>query len=52
MNEDNKRRELDGLLEAMGKFGLDKGFILTYNQEDEIDVEGKRVIIKPIWKWM
>ncbi len=52
LNEDNKKREIGGLLEAMRKFELREGFILTYNQEDEIDIEDKRIIIKPVWKWI
>ena len=36
----------------MRKFELREGFILTYNQEDEIDIEDKRIIIKPVWKWI
>ena len=52
LNEDNKKREIEGLLEAMRKFGLMEGFILTYNQEDEIDIEDKRIVIKPVWKWL
>lgn len=52
LNEDNKRREIEGLLEAMGKFGLDTGLILTYDQEDEIGIGGKTIKIKPAWKWM
>lgn len=52
MNEDNKRRELDGLLEAMSKFGLDESLIITSNQEDEINIQGKKILVKPAWKWM
>ena len=52
LNEDNKKREIEGLLEAMKKFELREGFILTYNQEDEIDIEDKRIIIKSVWRWI
>lgn len=52
MNEDNKRHELDGLLEAMSKFGLDESLIITSNQEDEINIQGKKILVKPAWKWM
>ena len=52
LNEDNKKREIEGLLEAMRKFELREGFILTYNQEDEIDIEDKRIIIKSVWRWI
>ena len=42
LNEDNKKREIDGLIEAMIKFDLPEGLILTYDQEDEIDTVGKK----------
>lgn len=51
-NEDNKDREVNGLLEAMDKFKLRKGLILTYDQEDEFKIKGKRIILKPVWKWL
>lgn len=52
LTKENKERELRGLSEAMKKFGLKEGLILTYNQEEEIKSEGKKIIIKPIWKWL
>ncbi len=50
-NEDNKNREINGLIEAMKKFNLNKGTILTFNQEDELFIDGKKILIKPVWKW-
>ena len=35
LNEDNKKREIDGLIEALEKFGLPEGLLLTYDQQDE-----------------
>ena len=52
INEDNREREIAGLTEAMQKFKLKKGLILTYDQEEEIQHEGKKIIIKPVWKWL
>lgn len=49
---DNQEREIDGLLEAMKEFGLDRGLILTSDQEDELRVEGKTIVLKPVWKWL
>lgn len=51
-NEENKDREINGLLEALEKFNLKRGLILTNNQEDEFDKEGKKIIVKPVWKWI
>lgn len=52
LTEDNKKRELGGVMEAMRKFDLKEGLILTYDQEDEFNIEGRRIVVKPVWKWM
>jgi uncharacterized protein len=52
LDEDNKKREIDGLLEALEKFKLKQGLILTYDQEDEILVNKKKILVKPVWKWI
>jgi len=52
LNEDNKKRELNGLSEATEKFNLNEGTILTYNQEDEITIQNKKIIVMPLWKWL
>ena len=51
-NETNKKREINGLVEALFKFNLKQGLILTYDDEDELKIENKRIIITPVWKWM
>jgi len=52
LNNDNKQREIAGLTEAMTRFNLDKGLILTFDQEDELIIENKKAIIMPVWKWL
>lgn len=51
-----KEREVSGLIEAIDKFSLSEGLIITEYEEGEEIVErnGKkyRVLIKPIWKWL
>jgi uncharacterized protein len=51
LNEDNKKREIDGLMEALEKFDLPTGLILTFDQEDEIEISGKTIKITPAWRW-
>ena len=51
-NEENKNREINGLLEAMEKFDLKKGLILTYDQEDNFNIKGRVITLVPAWKWM
>ncbi|MBN2066994.1 MAG: ATP-binding protein [Candidatus Diapherotrites archaeon] len=52
LTQDNLKREVSGLVEALKKFKLKKGLIITYNQEDRLEEEGKEMIVKPAWKWM
>lgn len=52
LNEDNKEREIDGLVEALTKFKLKQGLILTYDQEDVIETQNKKIIVKPVWEWL
>ncbi len=52
LHEDNKKREIDGLLNPLSEFNLENGLILTYNQEDEFKINGKVLTVKPAWKWL
>jgi len=52
LSEDNKKREVEGLLAALKKFNLRKGHILTYDQEDRLETDNKNIIVKPAWKWL
>lgn len=51
-NDENQDREIQGLLEAMEEFKLNEGLILTFNQEDNFEFNDKKIIVKPVWKWM
>ena len=44
--------ELNGLTEAMKKFGLKNGLILTYDYEEIIRIKNKNIKIVPVWKWL
>jgi len=52
LNDDNQDREIKGLLSALNFFNLKEGLILTENQEDQFELEGKKILVKPIWKWL
>ncbi len=47
-----RERELNGLLEAMRSFKLKTGLMLTSDQEEEIEVDDCKIIVKPVWKWL
>lgn len=47
-----KERELKALLESMKEQKLKEGLILTYDEEGETEIDKKRIIIKPTYKWL
>lgn len=51
LNNTNKEREINGLVEVMNEFKLAEGLIITSDQEEEFEVETKKIKIKPAWKW-
>lgn len=51
LNE-NKTREINGLLEALQMYKLKEGLLLTSDQEDEFIEDEKRIVVTPIWKWL
>ena len=52
LTDSNKEREINGLLEALEKFNLQSGTILTYNDEDQLNIDKKSIQIIPVWKWL
>lgn len=52
LNNNNEKRELNGLLEAMKKFNLKEGWVITEDQEEERRVVGGKIKIIPAWKWL
>lgn len=50
LNNDNEKREIEGLLDAMTYFELDKGYILTFEQKDRIVTEDKTIEIIPAYE--
>lgn len=47
LTPDNLDRELNGLFEALDFFDMDKGFIVTQNQNDHFEREGKTAEVLP-----
>lgn len=52
INEQNQKREIKGLIEAMSYFRIKEGLILTYNQERQIKEGGRIIKVLPVWKWL
>ena len=51
-NEKTRKREIDGLLDAMNAYNLPSGLIITDDTEEEIIENDKKITIIPAWKWL
>jgi len=51
LDKNNYNREIGGLIEALKKFGLKSGTILTLDDQREIIHEGYFIKVLPVWKW-
>lgn len=51
LNEDNKGREIGGLIEALDAFDLSEGWIITSDQQDALKIDGKNIKVIPAWRW-
>ncbi len=47
-----RKREIEGLLEAMREFKLKKGTILTFDESESIAVDGGKIDVVPVWQWL
>jgi len=51
-NEKTRKREIDGLIDAMNAYKLQSGLIITDDTEEEIIENEKKITIIPAWKWL
>ena len=51
-NESTRKRELNGLLEAMQDHKLQNGFIITEDEEETIIEKELTIRVLPAWKWL
>jgi predicted AAA+ superfamily ATPase len=47
-----RKREVDGLLEAADTTGCKNLWILTSDEEMELEEAGRKIVVCPAWKWM
>lgn len=52
LNEENKDREINGMLAAMDYTKQKSGTIFTLNQTDELEFDKRTIFVKPVWKWL
>lgn len=49
---ETRNREIPGLVEAMKLYNLPEGLILTESEEETIEMDKHKIVIKPTWKWL
>jgi predicted AAA+ superfamily ATPase len=52
LTDENREREIRGLLGALREFGLERGTIITFDSEEEISEPPYRLSVIPFWKWL
>ena len=51
-DEKTRKRELDGLLEAMEYFHQDTAYLITKDEDSVVEMDGKKVYIVPLYKYL
>jgi len=51
-NDKTRQREINALIKAMDELKLKTALILTEDTEEELELEGKVIMVKPIYKWL
>jgi predicted AAA+ superfamily ATPase len=52
LDNNNLQRELDGLIEAMTNFQIQKGTLLVHTIETDVVFDNPKINIIPVWKWI
>ena len=51
-NSDTRNREINGLLEAMEYFNIDKSILINDEYNEEIKIKGKIIQCVPLYQWL
>lgn len=51
-DEKTRKREIEGMQEAMDAYQLSEGYIITMDEQEELVVDGKAIHVVPAWEWM
>ncbi len=49
---ETRKREIKGVMEAMKFLKLKRALILTAEHEESIGLDGKSIMVMPLWKWL
>ncbi|MFH8110219.1 MAG: hypothetical protein QXE42_02140, partial [Candidatus Aenigmatarchaeota archaeon] len=47
-----EKREIKALLKASKELKCKNLLVITWDYEDEIEIENKKIVFKPLWKWL
>ncbi|MCD6456732.1 MAG: ATP-binding protein, partial [Methanophagales archaeon] len=52
MDEKTEKQEVRSLIKAMDEFKLEEGLVITEDIDKEEKVDDKKIMYKPLWKWL
>ncbi len=52
LDEKTEEREVRSLIKAMDAFKLKEGLVITEDLDKEGEVDDKKIMYKPLWKWL
>ena len=50
--EETRKREFGALVKAQNFFNAQRLLVITYNQDEEINIDGLKISVVPIWKFL
>ncbi|MCQ1535981.1 hypothetical protein FTO70_09875 [Methanosarcina sp. KYL-1] len=51
-DENTRKREVRGLVEALDAYGLKEGFIITENERETFLIDDKKITVVPAFDWL
>ena len=51
-DEKTRKREIRGLMDCCEKFGLQSGLIVTLDRAEEIEINGIKIRVVPLYRWL
>ncbi|MCK4506605.1 MAG: ATP-binding protein [Candidatus Aegiribacteria sp.] len=52
LSDENRQREIDGVVEAMNNLNCETGIIITVSQDEIIHFKGKKITVVSAWRWL
>lgn len=52
INNENRVREIEGLIETCKWFNIKEGEIITHDEEKDMELDGINIKITPAWSWL